>query len=101
MLYLIAKYLQTLYHIPGLRLFQYITFRAGLAIVLSLIISIFFGKRIVNWLRRLQIGESVRDLGLTGQKEKEGTPTMGGVIIISHYGSHAYCYVTLLMYIYC
>ena len=82
MLYLIAKYLQTLYHIPGLRLFQYITFRAGLAIVLSLIISIFFGKRIVNWLRRLQIGESVRDLGLTGQKEKEGTPTMGGVIII-------------------
>ena len=82
MLYLIAKYLQTLYHIPGLRLFQYITFRAGLAIVLSLIISIFFSKRIVNWLRRLQIGESVRDLGLTGQKEKEGTPTMGGVIII-------------------
>lgn len=82
MLYLLAKYLQTLYHIPGLRLFQYITFRAGLAIVLSLIISIFFGKRIVNWLRRLQIGESVRDLGLTGQKEKEGTPTMGGVIII-------------------
>lgn len=82
MLYLIAKYLQNLYHIPGLRLFQYITFRAGLAILLSLIISIFFGKRIVNWLRRLQIGETVRDLGLQGQKEKEGTPTMGGVIII-------------------
>lgn len=82
MLYLLAKYLHSFYDIPGLRLFQYITFRAGLAILLSLIISIIFGKRIVNWLRRLQIGESVRDLGLTGQKEKEGTPTMGGVIII-------------------
>lgn len=82
MLYLLAKYLQQFYDIPGLRLFQYITFRAGLAIVLSLIISIIFGKRIVNWLRQLQIGESVRDLGLKGQKEKEGTPTMGGVIII-------------------
>lgn len=82
MLYHLAKYLQEFYHIPGLRLFQYITFRAGMAIILSLMISMIFGKRIVKWLKRLQIGESVRDLGLTGQKEKEGTPTMGGIIII-------------------
>ncbi len=82
MLYHLARYLQEFYHIPGLRLFQYITFRAGIAVILSLMISMIFGKRIVDWLRRLQIGESVRDLGLDGQKEKEGTPTMGGVIII-------------------
>lgn len=63
-------------------MFKYITFRAGVAIMLSLLISMVFGGRIVRYLRRLQIGESVRDLGLAGQKEKEGTPTMGGVIII-------------------
>lgn len=67
---------------PGFRLFQYISFRAGLALMMSLVISIIFGGRIIAWLRRLQIGETVRDLGLSGQKEKEGTPTMGGIIII-------------------
>jgi phospho-N-acetylmuramoyl-pentapeptide-transferase len=67
---------------PGFRLFQYISFRAGLALMMSLVISIVFGGRIITWLRKLQIGETVRDLGLSGQKEKEGTPTMGGVIII-------------------
>jgi phospho-N-acetylmuramoyl-pentapeptide-transferase len=67
---------------PGFRLFQYISFRAGLALMMSLVISIIFGGRIIAWLRRLQIGETVRDLGLRGQKEKEGTPTMGGIIII-------------------
>lgn len=67
---------------PGCGLFQYITFRAGVAIILSLIISMIFGGRIINFLHRLQVGETVRDLGLKGQKEKEGTPTMGGVIII-------------------
>lgn len=67
---------------PGFRLFQYISFRAGLALMMSLVISILFGGRIIAWLRRLQIGETVRDLGLSGQKEKEGTPTMGGIIII-------------------
>ncbi len=67
---------------PGFRLFQYISFRAGLALMMSLVISIIFGGRIIAWLRKLQIGETVRDLGLSGQKEKEGTPTMGGVIII-------------------
>lgn len=67
---------------PGFRLFQYISFRAGLALMMSLVISIVFGGRIIAWLRKLQIGETVRDLGLSGQKEKEGTPTMGGIIII-------------------
>lgn len=63
-------------------MFQYISFRAGLAILLSLIISMVFGGRIIRFLKKLQIGESIRDLGLQGQKEKEGTPTMGGLIII-------------------
>lgn len=67
---------------PGFGLINYITFRAGVAMIISLIISIVFGGKIINFLRRLQIGESVRDLGLDGQKAKEGTPTMGGVIII-------------------
>ena len=64
------------------RLFSYVSFRAGIATIISLIISMLFGGRIINYLRRLQIGETVRDLGLKGQKEKQGTPTMGGVIII-------------------
>jgi len=68
--------------IRGAGLFQYITFRAGVAIILSLLISMVFGGRIIRYMKRLQIGESIRDLGLDGQKEKEGTPTMGGVIII-------------------
>lgn len=68
--------------IKGAGLFQYITFRAGVAIILSLLISMVFGGRIIRFLKRLQIGENIRDLGLEGQKEKEGTPTMGGVIII-------------------
>ena len=69
-------------HIKGAGLFQYITFRAGIAAILSLVISMIFGGRIIRYLQRLQVGETVRDLGLAGQKEKEGTPTMGGVIII-------------------
>ncbi|MEM6377919.1 MAG: phospho-N-acetylmuramoyl-pentapeptide-transferase, partial [Bacteroidota bacterium] len=67
---------------PGVGLFDYITFRAGSAIIVSLIISMVFGGRIIQYLKKLQIGETVRELGLKGQKEKEGTPTMGGVIII-------------------
>ena len=68
---------------PGAGLFQYISFRAGMAAVLSLLITITFGKRLINMLRRYQLGESIRDLGLEGQLEKKGTPTMGGIIIIS------------------
>lgn len=82
MLYHLFEYLERHYDLPGTGLFQYITFRSGLAIILSLIISIVFGDRIIRSLKRLQVGETVRELGLAGQKEKEGTPTMGGVIII-------------------
>jgi phospho-N-acetylmuramoyl-pentapeptide-transferase len=81
MLYHIFEYFEEHYSIPGAGLFQFLTFRAGTAIILSLIISIVFGQRLIRILKRLQIGESVRDLGLDGQKQKEGTPTMGGVII--------------------
>ncbi|MGV3611002.1 MAG: phospho-N-acetylmuramoyl-pentapeptide-transferase [Fluviicola sp.] len=68
---------------PGAGLFQYISFRAAMALITSLIVSIVFGKRLINLLRRQQIGETVRDLGLAGQMEKAGTPTMGGIIILS------------------
>lgn len=69
-------------HFPGAGLFQYITFRAGLAVIFSLLISLVFGGTIIKYLRKLQIGESIRDLGLQGQIQKQGTPTMGGIIII-------------------
>lgn len=82
MLYHLFEWLETTYEIKGASLFQFITFRAGLAAILSLIISIIFGGKIIRFLRRQQVGEAVRDLGLKGQKEKEGTPTMGGVIIV-------------------
>lgn len=68
---------------PGAGLFQYISFRAGMAALLSLLITITFGKQLINMLRKFQLGESIRDLGLEGQMEKKGTPTMGGIIIIS------------------
>src|SRR5689334_10292020 len=67
---------------PGSALFQFITFRVLLAVILSLFISTFYGKKIINLLQRKQIGESVRDLGLAGEQQKKGTPTMGGIIII-------------------
>jgi phospho-N-acetylmuramoyl-pentapeptide-transferase len=82
MLYYLFEYLYKDLNISGTGVFRFITFRAGLAIVLSLLISIVFGKRIIQNLRNRQIGETVRDLGLQGQKEKEGTPTMGGIIIV-------------------
>jgi phospho-N-acetylmuramoyl-pentapeptide-transferase len=82
MLFHLFEYLAENYNLPGANLFRYITFRALTAIVLSLMISILFGKRIIRSLKYLQVGESVRDLGLEGQKEKEGTPTMGGIMII-------------------
>jgi phospho-N-acetylmuramoyl-pentapeptide-transferase len=82
MLYHLFEWLDKFYDLPGAGLFRYVSFRAGLAIILSLVISIYFGRRIVQFLRDLQIGETVRDLGLEGQKQKQGTPTMGGVIII-------------------
>lgn len=81
MLYYLFDYLDK-FNFPGAGLFDYISFRAALALISSLIISILFGKRIINLLRKQQIGETVRDLGLAGQLEKSGTPTMGGLIIL-------------------
>lgn len=83
MLYYLYEYLTANnIHIPGLNLLKYISFRAAMAVLSSLIIAVAYGKRIINLLRRKQMGELVRDLGLDGQKQKEGTPTMGGLIII-------------------
>ena len=82
MLYYFFEFLENQYQIPGASLFTYISFRAAAAIITSLLISTIFGKRIIDFLIKKQIGESVRDLGLDGQIEKTGTPTMGGLIII-------------------
>ncbi len=82
MLYHLFEYLSERYDFVGDNLYQFTTFRAGVGIVLSLIISMVFGGKIINALHRLQVGETVRDLGLAGQKQKQGTPTMGGIIII-------------------
>ena len=82
MLYYLFEYLENTYNLPGAGLFQFLTFRSAMAVITSLVIATVFGKRIINMLRRKQIGETVRDLGLAGQNEKAGTPTMGGIIII-------------------
>ena len=82
MLYHLFEYLEKTYTFPGEQLYQYISFRSAMAIIFSLGISTIYGKRIINYLSKKQIGESVRDLGLEGQTEKAGTPTMGGLIII-------------------
>ena len=82
MLYYLFQYLENEYQMPGASLFGFLTFRAAFAVILSLFISTLFGKRIINFLQRKQVGETIRDLGLEGQKEKAGTPTMGGLIII-------------------
>lgn len=83
MLYYLFEYLNSHgIHVPGMGMFKFISFRAGMAVLLSLLIALVFGKKIINYLRNKQMGELVRDLGLDGQKQKEGTPTMGGLIII-------------------
>ncbi|AZA81286.1 phospho-N-acetylmuramoyl-pentapeptide-transferase [Chryseobacterium lactis] len=83
MLYYLYEYLTDHgIHVPGLGMLKYISFRAGISVLLSLIIALVYGKRVINYLRAKQMGELVRDLGLDGQKQKEGTPTMGGLIII-------------------
>ena len=82
MLYYLFTWLNNNYHLAGAGLFQYITFRAAMAIVLSLVIATVYGKRFINFLRHHQIGETVRDLGLAGEQQKKGTPTMGGIIIL-------------------
>jgi len=82
MLYYLFDYLESAYQVPGAGLFQFQTFRAAMAVLLSLILATAYGKRIIVFLRRRQIGETIRDLGLQGQEQKAGTPTMGGLIII-------------------
>jgi phospho-N-acetylmuramoyl-pentapeptide-transferase len=83
MLYYLFTYLHEAFNFPGAGVFQYISFRAAMAVIVSLLISMIFGKRIIRILAQKQVGESVRDLGLEGQAEKAGTPTMGGIIILS------------------
>ncbi|MFT4060983.1 MAG: phospho-N-acetylmuramoyl-pentapeptide-transferase [Edaphocola sp.] len=83
MLYYFFKYLRNQFGMTGAGLFQYITFRAAMAVVLSLVITLIFGKRLINYLQKKQIGETIRDLGLQGEEQKRGTPTMGGGIIIA------------------
>lgn len=82
MLYHLLEYLSNFFDIPGINMMRSTTFRAAITVITSLLIALIFGKRMINYLRRKQYGEIVRDLGLAGQKEKEGTPTMGGLIII-------------------
>ena len=82
MLYYLFQYLDATYDLPGAGVFQFITFRAAMALISSLVICLLFGKKLIDLLQRKQVGETVRDLGLGGQKEKAGTPTMGGLIIL-------------------
>lgn len=82
MLYYLFDFLEKQYQFPGATLFQFLSFRAALAVLLSLLISTIYGRSIINYLQKKQIGETIRDLGLEGQIEKKGTPTMGGIIII-------------------
>ena len=83
MLYYLFEFLHKMYGLPGAGVFQYISFRAAMAVITSLVISLLIGKRIIRLLHRKQVGETVRDLGLHGEKEKQGTPTMGGLIILA------------------
>lgn len=83
MLYYLFDYLDRVYDFPGAGVFRYISFRSAIALISSLLITLVFGKRIINILLKLQVGETIRDLGLAGQSEKKGTPTMGGIIIIA------------------
>jgi phospho-N-acetylmuramoyl-pentapeptide-transferase len=83
MFYYLFTYLYTAYRLPGAGLFNFISFRAALAFLLSIVISLVFGRRVIRFLQIKQVGEEIRDLGLHGQIEKRGTPTMGGIIIIA------------------
>lgn len=83
MLYYLFIYLHNAFSVPGAGVFQYISFRAAAALITSLFISMIIGKRLINFLRQKQVGETVRDLGLEGQQQKQGTPTMGGLIILA------------------
>ena len=83
MLYNLFEYLNDVYDLPGAGVFQYISFRSAMALITSLIVSLLFGNKIINLIKSKQIGEEVRELGLDGEKSKEGPPTMGGLIILT------------------
>ena len=83
MFYYLFHYLDQHFNFPGAGVFQYISFRAALALLSSLVITMIFGKRIINYIQKKQIGETIRELGLEGQTAKAGTPTMGGLIILA------------------
>jgi phospho-N-acetylmuramoyl-pentapeptide-transferase len=83
MLYYLFDYLDSAFNFPGAGVFRYINFRAPMAIIVSLLISLFIGKRVINYLRKKQVDDEIRDLGLEGQVQKKGTPTMGGIIILA------------------
>ena len=83
MLYYLFDFLDKAFDIPGAGVFQYISFRAGMAVIISLFITMISGRRINRFLKKKQVGEVVRNLGLDGQMKKQGTPTMGGIIIIA------------------
>src|SRR5438309_5896189 len=83
MLYYFFEYLHDHFKVPGSGVFHYISFRAVMAVLVSLLISMVFGKRIIRLLQKKQVGETIRDLGLAGEKQKAGTPTMGGLIILA------------------
>ncbi len=83
MFYYLFEYLDRAFDLPGAGMFQFISFRAGMAVILSLLISLVFGKSLIHLLKRKQAGETIRELGLEGQNKKQGTPTMGGLIIIA------------------
>ena len=82
MLYHLFTTLREMYDLPGAGLFSFVSFRAAMSLLTSLVVGIAFGKRIIEWLQLKQVGEIVRDLGLEGQMNKQGTPTMGGLIIL-------------------
>src|ERR1700743_703920 len=82
MFYYLFHWLDKNYNIPGSGVFQYITFRTAMAVITSLIVTTVFGRRLIDYLRFKQVGETIRNLGLEGQMQKAGTPTMGGVIIL-------------------
>ena len=82
MLYHLFTWLDKAFDFPGAGMFNFISFRTGLAFIFSLLLAIMFGRRIIDYLQKKQIGETIRELGLEGQMSKKGTPTMGGIIII-------------------
>ena len=84
MLYYLFEILESQFNLPGASLFGYLSFRAAVTVIMALLISIVFGKKIINYLKVKQVGENIRELGLEGEKKKAGTPTMGGIITVSY-----------------